>query len=126
LQKLKTYNNQHQKQIVNRAWALLLLVLFVNALIIQGFHHHHTEEPVSRQQNQSAKNHEGTQVHSAKISCKLCEVIKHQSHFYDLPAPIRPVVAIEESIELPCRYMPQHPVAYIHSAANKGPPSLMA
>jgi hypothetical protein len=123
LPQLKSYNNLLRKQIISRVWAFLLLGLFVNALIIQGLHHHHSQDQFSSYKSKIEKTHEGTQVHSAKINCKLCEVLKQQSHFYDLPAPVKPTLLLEESKDLTFGYLPQHSVAYIHSAANKGPPS---
>jgi hypothetical protein len=126
LNQLKNHNNLLRKQILSRVLAFLLLGLFVNALIIQGLHYHHSQDQLSINQSKVEKTHGETQVHSAKISCKLCEVIKQQSHFYDLPAPVSPLLVLDESRELTFGYLSQHSVAYIHSAANKGPPSLLA
>jgi hypothetical protein len=100
------------------------LGLFVNALIIQCLHHHYIQDQSSTTKSKTEKVRTGTQVHSAKISCKLCELIKRQSHFYDLPAPINPVLIFGASNTQTFCHLTQHPVAYIHSAANKGPPSL--
>jgi hypothetical protein len=103
-----------------------LLALFVNALGIQGLHHHHAPDQFTAYHSKVEKPFGATQVHSAKLACELCEVIKHQSHFYDLPVPVGPLLVLEESRELTFGYLPQHPVASILAAANKGPPSLIS
>lgn len=126
LRQLKKSDILFRKQIITQVWAFLLLGLFVNALIIQGLHHHDSQDQFTSYESKIEKSHKGNQFHSAKINCKLCEMVKHQSHFYDLPTPLRSILVLEESMELTFGYLPRHPIAYIQLAANKGPPSLPA
>jgi len=123
LRQLKKSDNLFRKQIISQIWAFLLLGLFVNALIIQALHHHDSQDQFTNYQSKIEKSHKGTDFHSSKISCKLCEMVKQQSHFYELPTPFRSILVLEESMELTFGYLPKHPVAYIQLAANKGPPS---
>jgi hypothetical protein len=126
LPQLKHPSNPLQSEILSRSWAFLLLALFVNALGIQGLHHHHAPDQFTAYHSKVEKQFGATQVHSAKFACELCEVIKHQSQFYDLPVPVGSLLVLEDSGELTFGYLPQHPVAYILAAANKGPPSLIS
>ena len=116
-----TYHQFFQPQVR----AFLLLILFVGALVLQGFHHHEQEFP-----DQNVHNQEKTSVllkySTAKASCKLCELIKNQSHDFD--SPNLPILAakIAKYPDGIFGYLFGHTANYILSAANKGPPALVA
>lgn len=105
--------------------ALLLLIVFVNALLLQGLHHHEQEVP-----RQSFPNKEKTSIllkySTAKAGCKLCDLIKHQSQDSDFPnLPILAVQTAKHPDHI-FGYLVGHTANYILSAANKGPPHLAA
>lgn len=105
--------------------ALLLLILFVNALLLQGLHHH--EQEVSQQ---SFPNKEKTSVlfkySTAKAGCKLCDLIKNQSQDSDLPnLPFLTAQTAKHPDHI-FGFLVGHTANYILSAANKGPPHLAA
>ncbi|RZJ75889.1 MAG: hypothetical protein EOO45_04195 [Flavobacterium sp.] len=97
----------------------------MGALLVQGLHHH--EQEVSQL---SVHNKEKISVlfkySTAKASCKLCDLIKNQSHDFD--SPTLPVLAAKTA-KYPGHifgYLFGHTANYILSAANKGPPALVA
>ncbi|MCX2476512.1 hypothetical protein OQZ33_19415 [Pedobacter sp. MC2016-05] len=105
--------------------AFLLLILFVGALLVQNLHHHEQEVP-----QLGVHNKEETSVSfkysTAKASCKLCDLIKNQSQDFD--SPNLPVLAAKTG-KYPGHifgYLFGHTANYILSAANKGPPALVA
>jgi hypothetical protein len=113
---------KYRREIFARIWAVLLLAIFLNATLIESLHHHGAEKPA----HSKVYSKHNTTLDSAKLKCKLCEVLKHQSHFFDLPAPVTFTLISNKPGIKPCVYLMKHPVAYILSCANKGPPSLMA
>ncbi|KEQ29673.1 hypothetical protein N180_20490 [Pedobacter antarcticus 4BY] len=125
LLQLKNQVNPYRKQL-SQFLAFLLLGLFVNAMVIEGLHHHNSQDQFSSCKSALDKTQGDTQLHSAKVNCKLCEVIKHQSQFYNLPSVVSPVLAPVETAKPVFSYLPPHPTAYILAAANKGPPSNLA
>lgn len=105
--------------------AFLLLILFTAAQLIQALHHH--EQDASGYSNSRFEQvHSSAQFKTNKINCKLCEVLKQQAHHYTLPLPYTMVVKEEIALNFYFKYLRKHPVVYILSAANKGPPSLIA
>ncbi|WP_230150697.1 hypothetical protein [Pedobacter sp. Bi27] len=114
----------YRKEIFARIWAVLLLAVFLNATLIESLHHHGAEK--TGYSKQSSQMYPLKQLSSAKLKCKLCEVLKHRSHFFDVPAPIAFALPVVKPTIKPCVYLMRHPVAYILCCANKGPPSLMA
>lgn len=97
----------------------------MGALLVQGLHHHEQEFP-----EQNVPSKEKTSVllkySTAKTSCKLCDLIKNQSHEFD--SPNVPVLAAKTA-KYPGHifgYLFGHTANYILSAANKGPPALPA
>ncbi|WP_426325109.1 hypothetical protein [Pedobacter sp. R-06] len=115
----------YRRDFFARIWAVLLLAVFLNATLIESLHHHGAEKTGYSKQSCS-EAHLLKQLSSAKLKCKLCEVLKHRSHFFDLPAPIAFALREVKPTIKPCVYLMRHPVAYILCCANKGPPSLMA
>jgi len=97
----------------------------VGALLVQGLHHHEQEVP-----QLNVHNKKETSVlfkySTAKANCKLCDLIKNQSHDFDLPT--LPILAAKTA-KYPGHifgYLFGHMDNYILSAANKGPPALVA
>jgi len=121
---LEKRKKQYRKQLLTQLWAIFLLVLFINAILIEGLHRHQDQLEYCKTKVQ--KHHNGTEIHTAKAICKLCEVTKQQSHFYVLPVPHHQASILIPQSEIIFAYIPQHPVAYIQLAANKGPPSQVA
>lgn len=112
----------YRRQLLTRIWAILLLILFSGGLLVEALHYHEQDSPAgikSKTEQVSA----GTKVSAAKIDCKLCELIKHQSHSYSLPEAVSSAVAIKVYQKSTFNYISGHSIAYILSAANKGPPS---
>ena len=116
--------NTYRKQIFSRLWAILLLAIFVNALLIEGIHHHQDTNDDCTSKIENVKSYK--QVDVAKLKCKLCDVLKNQSHFYDVPTPVTILVYLDQPKENTFVYIDKHPDAYILAAANKGPPSFMS
>jgi hypothetical protein len=116
---------KYRKEIFARIWAVLLLAVFLNATLIESLHHHGVEKTSCSKQS-SGQSCSLKQLSSAKLKCKLCEVLKHRSHFFDLPAPIAFALPVVKPKIKPCVYLMRHSLTYILSCANKGPPSLMA
>ncbi|QNN40419.1 hypothetical protein [Pedobacter roseus] len=114
---------KYRRELFARIWALLLLSIFLNATLIESLHHH-VAGKVSYCKQSSASAHQ--QLDSAKLKCKLCEVLKHRSHFFDLPAPITFALSIVKPEVKSCIYFEQHTSAYLLSCTNKGPPRLGA
>ncbi|WP_406823431.1 hypothetical protein [Pedobacter sp. KACC 23697] len=112
----------YRREIFTRIWAILLLGVFLNATLIESLHHH-TAKDTPHHTSYSKYN---AQLVSAKLKCKLCEVLKHQSHFFDRPVPLAFLLPINKPGIKPCAYLMKQPVAYILSFSNKGPPDLMA
>lgn len=112
---------QYRKQVFTQLLAFMLLSLFVSAIVIEGLHHHHDQFTSCK--TKVTAHHDGQELHIAKVTCKLCEVIKQQSHFYLVPEPVVQQVYINETTPITFAYITQHPDAYIHAATNKGPPS---
>jgi hypothetical protein len=100
----------------------MLLAIFVNAILIECLH----QDADSSCKSYIEKVHNENQLDIAKLKCKLCEVLKSQSHFYDVPAPFTFIVYIDVTVGAFFINIDKHPNAYIHAAANKGPPSLSA
>lgn len=121
LLQLEQVSAKYRKQIFSKVWAILLLAIFVNALLIEALHHHEPEISYEKHSVQNALK----QLSAAKVKCKLCEVLKHQSHFYDLQPAINVLSTSTKPKVKTAVYLLKHPVAYISSCANKGPPSLM-
>jgi len=122
---LNHLNPKYRRQVWTQIWALLLLVLFTNALLIQALHNH-DQEPSDHCKTKSEQVQSTTQLKVSKVNCKLCEVLKHQSHIYTLPTIEETVFKISKPADFQFGYLGKHPIAYILSAANKGPPSLIA
>ncbi|WP_293741449.1 hypothetical protein [uncultured Pedobacter sp.] len=114
--------SKYRREIFSRIWAILLLGVFLNATLIESLHHHAAKHSV----NHTSHSKYNAQLVSAKLTCKLCEVLKHQSHFFDRPLPLAFLLPINKPGIKPCVYLIKQPVAYIISFSNKGPPSLMA
>ena len=117
--------NLYRKKRFTQIGAFLLLVLFINALLIQALHHHEQDIPDSCK-SRYEKVQASTQFKTNKVNCKLCEIVKHQSHHYTLPLPNAAVAKVEIPFNLHFRYFQKHSIAYILAAANKGPPSFIA
>ncbi|MBB6237451.1 hypothetical protein HDC90_002073 [Pedobacter sp. AK013] len=115
---------KYRREIFARIWAVLLLAVFLNATLIESLHHHGAEK--TSYSKQSSLAYPLKQLGSAKLKCKLCEVLKHRSHFFDVPAPTAFALPLVKPTLKPCIYLMRHAVAYLLSCANKGPPSLMA
>jgi len=122
---LKSLQHPYRSKIFSRIWATLLLVIFVNAILIESLHHHGVEK--STTENQCINGGRLVkQLTAAKVKCKLCEVLKHQSHFFNLPAPIALALPAAKPAVKIHSYLLKHPVAFILSCSNKGPPNLVA
>jgi len=100
----------------------LLLAVFLNTALIDSLHHHEAKAKSHRTSHLKYN----AQLVSAKLTCKLCEVLKHQSHIFDRPAPLAFLLAVNKPGIKSCVYLIKQPVAYILSYSNKGPPGLMA
>lgn len=109
------------KPFVSRLLAFLLLGIFINALVIASLHHH---EPNQLTQHEHALKsvHDLHQLDTSKTNCKLCEVIKNQSQFYELPETFTAMLFIRNVKNGIGTFLPQHPVRYVLVASNKGPP----
>lgn len=125
LLQLKHSGKSYRKQILTQIWGLLLLVLFTSALFIQALHHH-DQETSDHCKTKSEQVQSTTQLKASKVNCKLCEVLKHQSHTYTLPGNCETTLVVNEPSDYQFNYLGKHPVVYILSAANKGPPSVIA
>ncbi|WP_090500043.1 hypothetical protein [Pedobacter terrae] len=119
---MKHSKYKYRREIFSRIWAVLLLAVLLNANLIESLHHHAAKD-ASHHTSHSKYN---AQLISAKLTCKLCEVLKHHSHFFYRPAPPAFLLPINKPGIKPCIYFIKQPVAYILSYSNKGPPSLMA
>lgn len=117
--------NLYRKKRFTQIGAFLLLVLFTSALLIQALHHHEQDIPDSCK-SKSEKVQAPAQVKTNKANCKLCEIVKQQTHDYTFSLPNNFVVKAEMHVNRHFRYFQKHPVAYILAAANKGPPSFIA
>ncbi|MFW0717854.1 hypothetical protein [Pedobacter sp. N23S346] len=122
---LKHSGKSYRKAVLTQIWAFLLLILFTNALLIQALHSH-DQDPSDHCKSKSEQVQSITQFKVSKVNCKLCEVVKHQSHIYTLPSTCETTLVVNEPSEYQFSYLGKHPVAYILSAANKGPPSVIA
>jgi hypothetical protein len=110
------------RKISPKIWAIMLLAIFVNAMLMEGLHHHANSGCKSNIEKVHAEN----QLDTAKLKCKICEVLKNHSHFFDVPPPVTFIVYSDITVSVSFVYIDKHPDAYILSAANKGPPSLSA
>jgi hypothetical protein len=119
---LKQSTYKYRREIFTRIWAVLILAVFLNATLIESLHRHATKD-ASQHTSHSKYN---AQLVTAKLTCKLCEVLKHHSHFFYHPAPIAYLLPLNKPGIKPCAYLMKRPIAYILSFSNKGPPSLMA
>ncbi|MBE5319860.1 hypothetical protein IM793_11875 [Pedobacter sp. MR2016-19] len=119
---MKHSTYKYRREIFTRIWGILVLAVFLNAMLLESLHHHGAKE-ITHHNSHSKYN---TQLGSAKLKCKLCEVLKHQSHFFYLPAPFALFLPLNKPGVKPCAYLIKRPVAYILSYANKGPPGLLA
>jgi len=117
--------NLYRKKRFTQIRAFLLLVLFTSALLIQALHYHE-QDVTDSCKSKYEKVQASTQFKTNKVNCKLCEIVKHQSHHYTLPISNTTVVKREIPFNHHFRYFQKHPVAYILAAANKGPPSFIA
>ncbi|KLT64147.1 hypothetical protein AB669_19000 [Pedobacter sp. BMA] len=99
-------------------------MLFSGALLIETLHHHE-QDKLSHGQTKYDQIHHSAHVDSTKVNCKLCEIIKHQFHFYTLPYPV--VAVLAEPLPMPANfnYLLGHSAAYMRSATNKGPPQIL-
>jgi hypothetical protein len=113
--------NLYRKPFLSRLLAFLLLGIFFNALMIQALHHH---EPNQLTQHEHALKsvHDLHQLDVSRTNCKLCEVVKNQSQFYELPETFTTLLFIYHLKEQVYTNIPQHPVRYVLVASNKGPP----
>lgn len=100
----------------------MLLAIFVNAMLMECLHQH--QDAYSDCKSYTEKVHAEKQLNIAKLKCKICEVLKNHSHFYDVPAPIALILYSDEPVGTSFVYIDKHPDAYLLSATNKGPPSL--
>ncbi|WP_156131361.1 hypothetical protein [Pedobacter kyungheensis] len=112
----------YHNHLFSRLRALLLLVIFLNAILIEALHHHGVEKSITKSQYTS----QSKQLSTAKVKCNLCEVLKHQSHFFNLPAPIVLALPLVKPIVTTDNYILKHPAGFILSCSNKGPPASMA
>ncbi len=113
---------RYRSQFFARLWAFLLLAVFLNATLIESLHHH--AEKVSYGKQKSGFSDQ--QLSSTKLKCKLCEVVKHRSHFFDLPSPAFPGLPIDQPVAKSFIYQLKHTSAYLLLCTNKGPPGLKA
>ncbi|MGM9478749.1 hypothetical protein ACS5PU_20160 [Pedobacter sp. GSP4] len=121
---MKNSASRYRSEIFARLWAILLLAVFLNAMLIESLHHHEAEK--TTYSKQGFKQKDVQQLNTAKLKCKLCEVVKHRSHFFELPIPTLSLLPLNEVGSNRAVYLMGHPIAYILSCANKGPPSLVA
>jgi hypothetical protein len=122
LLQLNHQSKRYRKQVFTKIWALLLLVLFTSALLIQALHNH-DQDASDHCKIKSEQVQSSSQFKVSKVNCKLCEVLKHQSHIYTLPTISETAFKLAKPAHPQFGYLGKHPVAYILSAANKGPPS---
>jgi hypothetical protein len=112
-------------QLFSRISAVLLLAIFLSAMLVEGLHQHQDQLGNCKSKIEQAEHME-PQIHVAKLKCKLCEVWKSQSHYFDVPSATNFILfaaVLQENIPV---YAEKHPDRYILAATNKGPPSLMA
>ncbi|MFC1222897.1 hypothetical protein ACFE6N_03755 [Pedobacter sp. BG31] len=119
---MKHSKYKYRREIFPRIWAILLLGVFLNATLIESLHHHAAKHTV----NHTSHSKYNAQTVSAKLTCKLCEVLKHRSQFFDRPVPLAFRLPVNKPGVKPSVFLIEQPVAYILSFSNKGPPSLMA
>ncbi|WP_316801087.1 hypothetical protein [Pedobacter frigidisoli] len=122
---LEAKNSKYNRQLFSQIWAFLLLILFSGALLIETLHHHE-QDKLSHSQTKYDQIHQSLHVDATKVNCKLCEIIKHQFHFYTLLHPVVAVLAVPSPMAANFHYQFGHSTAYRRSAANKGPPSKVA
>lgn len=119
---LKTTGRLYRQQLFSKIWALFLLVAFLNASLIESFHHHGSLKSASYIQKTAKTDHHSS-IFSGQLKCKLCDLIKHSAHFYHLPVTASYSVL---STELAIKYVALielQPSVFILGCTNKGPPS---
>jgi hypothetical protein len=117
-----TKNQKYRLQLLSRIGAIFLLLIFLSTPLIEAFHHHHCNAGIELIQ----KKHTDTgdhQFNTFHAKCKLCDLIKHQSHHFvstQLPALvfISPVKKTTASL-----FRVQAYSGYLLSCTNKGPPA---
>ncbi len=112
----------YRKHLFSKVRAILLLVIFVNALLIEGLHHHEQEITPKK----AGIAYQTKQLNAVKVKCKLCEVLKHHSHFFHLPAACAFPVQLVKPVNRVFVYTMKHTGAYLLACTNKGPPFLTA
>ncbi|MFC3562717.1 hypothetical protein [Pedobacter jamesrossensis] len=122
---LNNWTYKYRYTIFNRVWAILLLAIFVNATLIETLHNHGFENVSSSiQKVEKASLHE--QLLLPALKCKLCDLVKHRSHFYTLPAPTLPCLSLLKAEEKPVIFILGKSSAFVLLSSNKGPPSFIA
>ncbi|RQO76640.1 hypothetical protein DBR40_12170 [Pedobacter sp. KBW01] len=122
---MKSLQHPYRSKIFSRIWALLILVIFVNATLVESLHDHRAEKSNTENQYLS-KGHPIKQLSTPKLKCKLCEVLKHRAHFFNIPSPTPLALPITKPVFKTDGYLFKHTVVFILSCSNKGPPALIA
>lgn len=113
---------KYRLQLLSRIGAIFLLLVFLSAPLIEAFHHHHCTAGTEL----IVKKHTPTgdqQFHTVHVKCKLCDLIKHQSHHF-LPTQLPPLVFISPVTKTTVSlFRVQAYSGYLLSCTNKGPPA---
>lgn len=114
-----TYKYRHT--ILARFWAILLLAIFINATLIESLHHHEFEfVSTSKQKVNVITHHE--QLTISVLKCKVCDLVKHHSHFYTLPTPHPFGLISAKPEEKSAIFILAKSSALVLLSSNKGPP----
>ncbi|MEV4883963.1 hypothetical protein MRBLMN1_002474 [Chitinophaga ginsengisegetis] len=117
--------NKKQKyrlQLLSRTGAIFLLLIFLSAPMIEAFHHHHCNPGTELllKKHTDTGDHQFNTIHA---KCKLCDLIKHQSHHF-LPTQLPHLVFISPVKKTTASlFRVQAYAGYLLSCTNKGPPA---
>ncbi|WP_142682800.1 hypothetical protein [Chitinophaga polysaccharea] len=110
---------KYRFQIFSRIGAVFLLLIFLSTPLIEAFHHHHCNNGRTEQQYADNGNYQFNTFH---IACKLCDLVKHQSHDFlptQWPQPV--FISPVKKAAAPL-FRVQAYSSYLLACANKGPP----
>ena len=114
---------KYRPQILSRIGAVFLLLVFLSTLLTEAFHHHHCNGNGGTellQQNAAAGHHQFNTFH---IKCKLCDLMKYQSHDFLPTQWLQPVFILPVKKTTASLFRVQAYSSYLLACANKGPPA---
>lgn len=100
----------------------MLLLIFLSTPLIEAFHHHHCSNGATEQvaQFKDANHH---QFNTFQIKCKLCDLVKSQSHDFLPTQWLQPVFILPVKKTTASLFRVQAYSSYLLACANKGPPA---